>query len=320
MLCLRRIMKDIDFAGRSIPYEKLAHLEVNMSDFLSALAEIEPSALREVSVETPTTRWEEIGGLDGIKQSLIESVEWPLKHAELFLAAGVKPVKGILLSGPPGCGKTLLAKAAAAQCQVNFISVKGPSLLSKFVGDSERALREVFRKARQAAPCIIFFDEIDALVPARGSGGSDSNVTERVLGQFLAELDGIEELTGVLVLGATNRPDKMDPAMVRPGRFDLLLEVSPPDAEGRAAIFTVHLRGKPLAKSDPVDVRQLAAASQGMTGAEIAAICQHAALRALRRAIRESQPVQLETADLFAALAEIRERMPARSPAAPPLS
>ena len=320
MLCLRRIMKDIDFAGRSIPYEKLAHLEVNMSDFLSALAEIEPSALREVSVETPTTRWEEIGGLDGIKQSLIESVEWPLKHAELFVAAGVKPVKGILLSGPPGCGKTLLAKAAAAQCQVNFISVKGPSLLSKFVGDSERALREVFRKARQAAPCIIFFDEIDALVPARGSGGSDSNVTERVLGQFLAELDGIEELTGVLVLGATNRPDKMDPAMVRPGRFDLLLEVSPPDVEGRAAIFTVHLRGKPLAKSEPVDVRQLAAASQGMTGAEIAAICQHAALRALRRAIHASQPVQLETADLFAALAEIRERMPARSPAAPPLS
>ena len=311
MICLRRIMKDIDFAQRSIPYDRLARLQVAMGDFVAALGEVEPSALREVAVETPSVAWEDVGGLAEVKQRLLEAVEWPLRHAALFKAAGVKPLKGILLIGPPGCGKTLLAKAAAAQCQVNFIAVKGPALLSKFVGESERALRQVFRKARQAAPCIVFFDEIDALVPTRSDRASDSHVGERVLGQLLSEMDGIEELGGVVVLGATNRADMMDPAILRPGRFDLHVEIPLPDAESRAAIFTVHLRGKPL--QSPPDLGALCEGSAGMSGAEIAAVCQQAALRALRRAIAQggaqSVPeteVRLTAEDLSAALREGR--------------
>ncbi len=212
MLCLRRLLPAIDFASGQIPYETLRTLEVRMADFEAALCEVEPSAIREVFVELPDVGWDDVGGLDQVKQRLIESVEWPLKYGEVFGRAGVRPPKGILLSGPPGCGKTLLAKAVASQTQVNFISVKGPSLLSKYVGESERGVREVFRKAKQAAPCIVFIDEIDALVPTRG-GGDDSHVTERVIGQFLAEIDGVEELNGVLILGATNRPDILDPAL-----------------------------------------------------------------------------------------------------------
>lgn len=311
MLCLRRILCDIDFAQRSIPYEQLARLEVSMDDFLAAQSEIEPSALREVAVEIPHTRFEDIGGLDDIKASLIEAVEWPLRHPALFRQAGVKPIKGILLTGPPGCGKTLLAKAAANACQVNFISVKGPALLSKFVGESERALREIFLKARQAAPCIIFFDEIDALLPCRGGQDTDSKVPERLLGQFLTEFDGIEELQNVLVLGATNRPDMLDPASLRPGRFDLILELPPPDAKGRAAIFAVCLRDKPLEK--PLDLDELAAATEGFTGAEIAAVCQQAALRALRRAVKDAADqkkaaVLLTSSDIMAAREEVAGR------------
>ncbi len=216
MLCLRRLLPAIDFASGQIPYETLRALEVRMADFEAALCEVEPSAIREVFVEVPDVGWGDVGGLEEVKNRLIESVEWPLNHAEIFSRVGVRPPKGILLSGPPGCGKTLLAKAVASQTQVNFISVKGPSLLSKYVGESERGVREVFRKAKQAAPCIVFFDEIDALVPTRG-GGDDSHMTERVIGQFLAELDGVEELNGVLILGATNRPDILDPALLRPG-------------------------------------------------------------------------------------------------------
>ena len=223
MLCLRRLLPAIDFSSGQIPYETLRTLEVRMADFEAALCEVEPSAIREVFVEVPDVGWDDVGGLEEIKNRLIESVEWPLKYADVFTRVGVRPPKGILLTGPPGCGKTLLAKAVASQTQVNFISVKGPSLLSKWVGESERGVREVFRKAKQAAPCIVFFDEIDTLVPTRGSGG-DSQVTERVIGQFLAEIDGVEELNGVLILGATNRPDILDPAIMRPGRFDLQLE------------------------------------------------------------------------------------------------
>ncbi|MCG8424076.1 MAG: CDC48 family AAA ATPase [Proteobacteria bacterium] len=283
MLCLRRIMDDIDFARTSIPYEQLLGLEVTMSDFTTALQEIEPSAIREVFVEVPDVRWTDIGGLGPVKDTLIEAVEWPLKYPELLRQSGARPVKGALLEGPPGCGKTLLAKALATESGVNFISIKGPSLMSKFVGESEKAVRDVFRKARQAAPCIVFFDEIDALFPMRGHGGGDSGVSDRVSAQILTELDGVEDLRGVMILGATNRADLLDPALLRPGRFDLVIEIPLPDAVGRHEIIDIHVRNKPIVSG--VDLHGLADQCDGMSGAEIAEICQHAAMRALRRAI-----------------------------------
>jgi transitional endoplasmic reticulum ATPase len=317
MLCLRRLLPAIDFASGQIPYETLRALEVRMGDFEAALREVEPSAIREVFVEIPNVGWDDVGGLDDIKRELIESVEWPLKHAEIFQTAGIKPPRGILLSGSPGCGKTLLAKAVASQTQVNFISVKGPSLLSKYVGESERGVREVFRKAKQAAPCIIFFDEIDALVPARGSGSNDGGVTERVIGQFLAEMDGVEEMNGVLVLGATNRPDILDPALLRPGRFDIQLEVPLPDLRGRRDIFRIALRDKPATVDVSTD--DLASKSEGFTGAEIQGACTRAARTALREALdgwddeSDRSPTVAITPDhIEAALEEVRT-MPHRS-------
>jgi transitional endoplasmic reticulum ATPase len=282
MLCLRRLMPAIDFASGQIPYETLRQLEVRMADFRAALCEVEPSAMREVFVEVPDVGWGDVGGLEHVKERLIESVEWPLKHAELFTRAGVRPPKGILLSGPPGCGKTLLAKAVATETQVNFISVKGPSLLSKYVGESERGVREVFRKAKQAAPCILFFDEIDALVPTRG-GGDDGHVTERVIGQFLAEMDGVEELNGVLILGATNRADILDPALLRPGRFDLQIEIPLPDTDGRRQIFQIGMSKKPIEAG--VSASRIADQTEGFNGAEIQAICTRAAWIAIREAL-----------------------------------
>jgi transitional endoplasmic reticulum ATPase len=255
-------------------------------------------------------RWDEVGGLAEIKQRLVEAVEWPLQHPELFTQAGIRPPKGILLSGSPGCGKTLLAKAIASATEVNFISVKGPELLSKFVGESERAVREVFHKARQAAPCIIFFDELDALVPSRGGGSMDSHVAERVLGQFLVELDGVEELKGVLILGATNRADLLDPALLRPGRFDEVVEIPLPDKAGRTEIFSIHLKSKPLGKG--ILVKDLATQTDGFSGADICSVCTRAARRAVRRAVEaeekspaESIPVTIEAGDLKAALEEM---------------
>lgn len=311
MLCLRRLLPAIDFGSGQIPYETLRALDVRMGDFEAALREVEPSAIREVFVEVPNVGWDDVGGLEDMKRELIESVEWPLKHAEIFKTVGVKPPRGILLSGAPGCGKTMLAKAVASQTQVNFISVKGPSLLSKFVGESERGVREIFRKAKQAAPCILFFDEIDALVPARGSGATDSGVTERVIGQFLAEMDGVEEMNGVLVLGATNRPDILDPALLRPGRFDVHLEIPLPDARGRLEIFWIALRDKPVTAD--VSPEALASKSEGFTGAEIQGACTRAARSALREALegREddltSPPVVRITSDhIDAALEEVR--------------
>lgn len=283
MICLRRILPDIDFAMAGIPYEQLAKLEVGMADFTTALREVEPSAIREVFVEVPDVKWEDVGGHGELKSRLIEAVEWPLKFPEVFIEAGAKPPKGILLAGPPGCGKTLLAKAIANESKVNFISVKGPSLLSKYVGESEQGVREVFRKARQASPCIMFFDEIDALVPARGGSSGDSHVAERVLSQFLAEMDGIEELKGVLVLGATNRLDMLDPAILRAGRFDEIFEIPVPTEQDRIDIFSVHLRNKPLNKG--IKPEWLASQTEGFGGADIAGICQKAALKAVRRAV-----------------------------------
>ena len=313
MICLRRIMPDIDFALARIPYEQLTKLEVGKEDFIDALREVEPSATREVFVEVPDVHWEDVGGLDQVKQRLIEAVEWPLQHAELFAEAGIRPPKGILLTGPPGCGKTMLAKAIANESQVNFISVKGPALLSKYIGESERGVRDMFRKAKQAAPCIIFFDEVDALVPARGSGGGDSHVADRVLSQFLTELDGVEELKGVLMLGATNRQDMLDPAILRPGRFDQIVEIPLPDEQGRRQIFEVHLRHKPLAPG--IDIGKLAAATEEFSGAEIQGICVAAALSAVRRAVaaKIAKPeaavvVRIKASDLEAELQEARRR------------
>ncbi len=283
MICLRHIMPQIDFASAEIPYNALARLEVHMQGFLEALREVEPSAIREVFVEVPEVRWDEVGGLPDIKRQLVEAVEWPLKYADLYRQAAVAAPKGILLSGPPGCGKTLLAKAAASQTEVNFISVKGSTLLSMYVGESEKAVHEVFRKAKQAAPCIVFFDEIDAIVPARGSGVTDSHVAERVVSQFLSELDGIEELSNVLILGATNRLDIVDPALLRPGRFDLILEIPLPDLEGRKEIFQIGLRGKPVSKD--VRAKDLAIKTEGFTGADIQAVCRRAAMETLRAVI-----------------------------------
>ncbi|MDP3182074.1 MAG: CDC48 family AAA ATPase [Desulfobaccales bacterium] len=311
MICLRRLMPDIDYGLATIPYEQLAQLEVNMDDFLGALREVEPSAIREVFVEVPDVRWEDVGGLRAVKERLKEAVEWPLKYAHIFKRAGIKPPKGILLSGPPGCGKTLLAKAIATESRVNFISVKGPALMSKYVGESERGVREIFKTARQAAPCIIFLDETEALLPVRGMGGSDSHVSERVLSQFLAELDGIEVLKGVLVLGATNRLDIMDPAVLRPGRFDEIVEIPLPDEQERQEIFAVHLRGKPLAEG--ISAESLAARTEGLSGAEIASVCNKAALTAVRRAVEAEiaqegagkDKVLILPADLEAALQEM---------------
>jgi len=283
MRALRRILPQIDFEKESIPAEILNKITVTMNDFMEALKDVEPSAMREVLVEVPTVKWEDIGGLADVKLELQEAVEWPLKYPEVFEQADAKPPKGILLYGPPGTGKTLLAKAVATESEANFISVKGPELLSKWVGESERAVREIFRKAKQAAPSIIFFDEIDSIAPVRGGGYGDSHVTERVISQLLTEMDGLEELRGVVVIAATNRPDIIDPALLRPGRFDKLLYVPPPDIEARKEILKIHLRKKPLAED--VDIEELARRTEGYTGADLAAVCNTAVLLAIREHI-----------------------------------
>jgi len=284
MNALRKIMPGIDFQLDEIPYETLLQLEVTMNDFSEALKEVEPSAIREVFVEVPDVNWGNVGGLGEVKQKLIEAVEWPLRYPQLFQEANVKPPKGILLSGSPGTGKTLVAKALAHESEVNFISIKGPELMSKYVGESERGVREVFRKAKQASPCILFFDEFDALVPERGLG-DNSQATERVISQFLTELDGLEELKGVLVLAATNRKDLIDSAILRPGRFDFVLDFPMPDEKARREIFGIHISGKPLASD--IELGVLAKETEGLSGAEIEVICREAAMLAIRESIRE---------------------------------
>jgi transitional endoplasmic reticulum ATPase len=283
MNALRKIMPSIDFQLDEIPYETLLQLEVTMDDLNEALKEVEPSAIREVFVEVPNVRWEDVGGLGQVKEKLIEAVEWPLRYPDLFREANVKPPKGILLSGSPGTGKTLVAKALANESEVNFISVKGPELMSKYVGESERGVREVFRKTKQASPCILFFDEFDSLVPERGLG-ENSQVTERVISQFLTELDGLEELKGVLVLAATNRKDLIDSAILRPGRFDFTLEFPLPDEKARREIFAIHTKGKPLASD--VDPGVMAQKTEGLAGADIEVICREASMIAIREFLR----------------------------------
>ena len=280
MRSLRRILPNIDLSTGNIPSETLRQIIVTMNDFMDVIKEMEPSAMREVFVEVPDISWNDIGGLALIKQEMQEAVEWPLKYQGIFTYADAMPPKGILLYGPPGTGKTLMAKAAANESEANFISIKGPELLSKWVGESEKGVREIFRKARQAAPCIIFFDEIDAIAPKRGGDFGDSHVTERLISQLLTELDGLEILTNVLVIGATNRPDIVDPALLRPGRFDRLLYVPPPDRDSRVQILKIHIKKKPL--DEAVDIEKLADQTDGYTGADIASLSSAAVMLALR--------------------------------------
>ena len=284
MRSLRRILPEIDLDQPKVPAEILNKIKVTKQDFDEALKDVQPSAMREVLVQRPNVRWEDIGGLQSIKDELEEAIEWPLKHADLFAEADVKPPKGILLYGPPGTGKTMIAKAVAATSEANFISIKGPELISKWVGESEKGVREVFRKARQAAPCVVFFDEIDAIAPRRGSSG-DSHVTERVISQLLTELDGLEDLKGVVVIAATNRPDIIDEALLRPGRFDRILEVPPPDKDARKQIFQIHTKKKPLDADVKLD--RLVEMTDGMTGAEIAAIVNAAAMTAIKEHVKQ---------------------------------
>ena len=287
MNALRRLLPHIDRSQAHVPYEVLAQLEVKMSDFKDALREVEPSAVREVFVEVPNVKWDDVGGLAEVKQRLREAVQWPLQYAELFESLRLTPPKGALLCGPPGCGKTLLAKALGTESGVNFIAIKGPELLSMYVGESERGLRDVFRKARQAAPCILFFDEIDALASTRSQGGSgDSGVAARVLSQLLTELDGIEELKGVFVLAATNRPDLLDPALLRPGRFDLRVDLPLPDRAVREQIFEIHLRGRPVERG--VTPAWLADQTESFSGAEIEGVCRRALMVTLAERIAAS--------------------------------
>ena len=279
---LRRILPEIDLETDKVPAEILNKIEVTDKDFYNAFKSMGPSALREVVIESPQVKWDDIGGLEEAKQKLREAVEWPLKYGDIFHQMDANPPKGILLYGPPGTGKTLLAKAVATESEANFISVKGPEFLSKWVGESEKAVRETFRKARQASPAIIFFDEIDAIAPARG-GGADSHVTERVISQILTELDGLEELRDVTVIAATNRPDIIDPALLRPGRFDRLIYIPPPDREARKEIFKIHTKKKPLASDVSLD--ELAEKTEGYTGADIASLCNEAVMAAIREYI-----------------------------------
>ncbi len=281
MKCVRRILPSIDFNEEKLSPEILDQLVVTMKDFLEAYKEITPTALREVEIETPSVTWDDIGGLEDVKQKLIESIEWPIRYSERFEKLGIKPPKGVLLYGPPGCGKTLLAKAVATEAEANFVTVKGPEIYSKWVGESERAIREVFRKARQAAPCVIFLDEIETLIPRRDMLDDSSGVAHRVTSTLLAEMDGIEELRDVIVIGATNRPDLMDPSALRPGRFDRLIYVPPPDEKGRYQVLRIYTRKMPLAED--VDLAKLAAMTEGYSGADLESLCREAGLAALRR-------------------------------------
>ncbi|MCD6402893.1 MAG: AAA family ATPase [Candidatus Aenigmarchaeota archaeon] len=280
MHAIRRVLPEIKKyeEGEEIPREVLEKLEVTMKDFMHALRIVEPSAMREVLIEVPNVRWDDVGDLEDVKQQLKEAVEWPLKYPESFKRLGIKPPKGILLYGPPGCGKTLLAKAVATESEANFISVKGPELLSKWYGESEKRIRELFRRARQVAPCIIFFDEIDAMAPKRGFGMHE--VSERIVSQLLTEMSGIEELKDVVVIAATNRPDILDPALLRPGRFDRLIYVPAPNEEARYKILKVLTRNMPLSKD--INLKKLAKMTEGFTGADLEALCREAAMNAIR--------------------------------------
>ncbi|MHA1862758.1 MAG: AAA family ATPase, partial [Candidatus Thorarchaeota archaeon] len=280
MKALRRYLPKINLEDDEIPQDVLDQLEVHNGDFAEALREVFPSAVREVFIEIPNVHWTDIGGLEDVIQKLVEVVEWPLKKPEAFKRLGITPPKGILIYGPPGSGKTLLARAVATESEANFISVKGPELISKWVGESEKAIREIFRKARTAAPSIIFFDEIDAIAPSRGGGSGDFHHSERVISQLLTEMDGLESMKDVVVIAATNRPELIDKALIRTGRFDRFVNVDAPDKKSREAIFKIYTANMPL--TDDVDIKKLVEATEYYVGGDIEAICREAGMRALR--------------------------------------
>ena len=283
MRSLTRVIPEINLDQTKIPIEVLNKIRIGNKDFEEALKDIHPSAIREVQIQKPNVNWEDVGGLANVKDELSEAIEWPLKHADLFDEADVIPPKGILLYGSPGTGKTMIAKAVATNSEANFISIKGPELISKWVGESEKGVREVFRKARQAAPSVIFFDEIDAIAPRRGGDFGDSNVTERVVSQLLTELDGLEDLRNVVTIGATNRIDIVDNALLRPGRFDRIVEVPIPDKEARMEILRIHTKKKML--DSDVDLRKIVELTEGWTGADIGNMVNTAALSAIKERI-----------------------------------
>jgi transitional endoplasmic reticulum ATPase len=295
MIVLRRVLPDLRYGNEeTIPKEFLAKLQITKKDFRDALKFVRPSALREVLIEIPNVKWTDIGGLDDVRQELIEAVDWPLKYPDAFKRMGVRPPRGILLYGAPGTGKTLLAKAVATESEANFISVKGPELLSKWVGESEKAVREIIKKARQTAPTIVFFDEIDSLVPRRGIS-SDSHVSERVVNQFLTEIDGLEDMTDIVIIGATNRPDMLDTALLRPGRFDRIILTPAPNEKARNEIFKIHTAKMPL---KGITASELAEKTPGYVGADIESICREAAIMALREDMesKEITPAHFEKA------------------------
>ncbi len=300
MKALRRYLPQINLEEERIPPAVLEKMEVQMSDFENAYKEITPTAMREVYIEVPTVHWDDVGGLENVKQHLIEAVEWPLKSPEIFTKLGIRPPKGILLYGPPGCGKTLLARAVATESEANFISIKGPEVFSKWVGESEKAIREIFRKARMAAPSVVFLDEIDSITPRRGMGMSDSGVSERVISQLLTEMDGLVSLQDIVIIAATNRPDMVDSAVLRPGRFDRLIYVPEPDEKGRLQIFKIYTKGMPINKD--VDLNQLTIMTKYYGGADIESLCREAAMHALRKDVN-SQEVTMK--DFLDALKEM---------------
>jgi transitional endoplasmic reticulum ATPase len=310
MKSLRRILPEIDYDEEKISSEILEKIQITSDDFRDALKEVSPSALREVQVQIPNVSWDDVGGLENLKEELKEAVEWPIKYKDAYDYVNVKSPKGILLDGPPGTGKTLIAKALAKMTDSNFISIKGPELLSKWVGESEKGIREIFRKARQAAPCIIFLDEVDALVPRRGSGGSNSHVTENVVSQILTEIDGLEELNNVLIIAATNRLDIVDEAFLRPGRFDRIIKVPNPDEKGRQHIFEIHTKSKPLASD--VKISEIVKLTDNFSGAEIAAVANRAAIAALRRYVsgksKNVKEIKITQQDLIDAVDKVKPR------------
>jgi transitional endoplasmic reticulum ATPase len=308
MKSLRRILPEIDYDEEKISSEILEKIQITSDDFREALKEVSPSALREVQVQVPNVSWDDVGGLDDLKEELKEAVEWPIKYKDAYDYVDVESPKGILLHGPPGTGKTLIAKALAKMTESNFISIKGPELLSKWVGESEKGVREIFRKARQAAPCIIFLDEVDALVPRRGSGGSDSHVTENVVSQILTEIDGLEELNNVLIIGATNRLDIVDEALLRPGRFDRIIKVPNPDEKARQHIFEIHTKKKPLDSN--VKISEIVRITDDFSGAEIAAVANRAAITSLKRYVsgksKNVKEIKITQQDLIDAVDKVR--------------
>jgi transitional endoplasmic reticulum ATPase len=310
MKSLRRILPEIDYDEEKISSEILEKIQITSDDFRDALKEVSPSALREVQVQVPNVSWDDVGGLDELKEELKEAVEWPIKYKDAYDYVDVESPKGILLHGPPGTGKTMIAKALAKMTDSNFISIKGPELLSKWVGESEKGVREIFRKARQAAPCIIFLDEVDALVPKRGSGGSDSHVTENVVSQILTEIDGLEELNNVLIIGATNRLDIVDEALLRPGRFDRIIKVPNPDDKGRQHIFEIHTKSKPLGSD--VKLSEIVKLTDGFSGAEVAAVANRAAIAALKRYVsgksENVKEIKITQQDLVDAVDKVKPR------------